>query len=244
MTDITGGHTVSAFNQELSRLNQLVQQQGSLGRDQLRRAVQTLRDEDPKAAGRVIDRDREMNDLDVKADEEIIQIIAKRQPVAKDLRDIMVVQKAIGDLERVGDEARKVANLTIHFFDRDKSPPSRQLLRDVFKMAIDVDHMLEKALTSFEERNLMLALDVIKEDGYLYEEFRSALRRLSTFLMEDARCVGSVVDIVLVLRALERIGGHAKNIGGYVIFLVTGKDVRHENLHSIEAELRGASESK
>jgi phosphate transport system protein len=243
MNDLTGGHTVHAFSDELAHLNQLVQQQGALGRDQLQRAVQTLKDEDPKAAGHVIDRDREMNDLDVHADEEIIKVIAKRQPVAKDLRDVMVVQKAIGDLERVGDEARKVANLTIHFFDRDRSPPNQQLLRDIFKMAADVDRMLEKALQAFDTQDLNLALEVIREDDDVYEEFRSALRRLSTYLMEDSRCVGAMVDIVLVLRALERIGGHAKNIGGYVIFLVTGKDVRHESFESIAAEIQGDADS-
>jgi len=237
MNDLTGGHTVHAFNDELAHLNDLVQQQGALGRDQLQRAVQTLKDEDPKAAGQVIDRDREMNALDVHADEEIIKVIAKRQPVAKDLRDIMVVQKAIGDLERVGDEARKVAHLTIHFFDRDRSPPNQQLLRDIFKMAIDVDRMLEKALRAFDTQDLRLALEVIHVDDDLNEEFRSALRRLSTYLLEDSRCVGSVVDIVLVLRALERIGGHAKNIGGYVIFLVTGRDVRHDTVESIAAAI-------
>jgi phosphate transport system protein len=83
-----------------------------------------------------------------------------------------------------------------------------------------------------------LALEVIKADDELYEEFRSSLRRLSTYLMEDARCVGQVVDIVLVLRALERIGGHAKNIGGYVIYLVTGKNLRHAAPETIEATLR------
>jgi phosphate transport system protein len=241
MNDLTGGHTVLAFNEELSHLTELVLKLGALGRDQLQRAVQTLRDEDPRAAGHVIDRDREINDLDVEADDEIVRIIARRQPVAKDLRDIMVVHKAIVDLERVGDEARKVANLTIHLFDADKTPPSGQLLRDIFNMAGDIDHMLAKSLKAFETQDVKLALEVIKDDNDLYEEFRSSLRRLSTYLMEDSRCVGHVVDIVLVLRALERIGGHAKNIGGYVIYLVTGKNMRHEMPESIESALRDAA---
>jgi phosphate transport system protein len=238
MNDLTGGHTVHAFSDELSHLTELVLKQGALGRDQLHRAVQTLKDEDPKAAGHVIDRDREMNDLDVQADDEIIRVIAKRQPVAKDLRDIMVVQKTIVDLERVGDEARKVANLTIHLFDVDKSPPNGQLLRDIFTMAEDVDQMLDKALRAFETQDLDLALEVIREDDELYEEFRSSLRRLSTYLMEDARCVGHIVDIVLVLRALERIGGHAKNIAGYVIYLVIGTNVRHKTPEAIAVEIK------
>lgn len=237
MHDSIEGHIVQSFNDELSKLNKLVFQLGNLGREQLTSAVQTLKNGDPKMAGLVIDRDREMNDLDVLADEEIIHIIAKRQPMARDLRDIMAVQKTIADLERVGDEARKVANLTIHLFGHDKNPPSREVLRDIFKMADFVDCMLGKALDAFDTLDLEKAMDVIQEDDNLYDLFRASLRRLSTFLMEDSRSVGQFVDVVLALRALERIGGHAKNISGYVIFLATGKDVRHENLTTIRAEI-------
>lgn len=237
MNEMISGHTVKAYNVELQTINGFVMELGELGLDQLRRAVRTLREEDTQAAGQVIDRDQKLNDIDVQADEEIIRLIAKRQPMAKDLRDILTVQKTIADLERVGDEARKIAKLTIHFFDNGKTPPSNEILHDIFNMAEFVDAMLVKSLQAFSELDLHKALDVIRVDEKLYEEFRSALRRLSTFVMEDSRSVGHMVDIVLALRALERIGGHAKNIGGYVIFLVTGKDVRHEDLSIIAAEI-------
>lgn len=237
MKEMISGHTVTAFNEELKTINQLVLELGELGIDQLRRAVQTLKDEDIKAAGQVIERDNKMNELDVQADEEIIRLIAKRQPMAKDLRDVLTVQKTVSDLERVGDEARKIANLTIHFFGSGKNPPGKEILQDIYNMAESVDQMLQVSLVAFSELDLAKALDVIRTDEKLYEEFRSSLRRLSTFIMEDSRSVGHVVDIVLALRALERIGGHAKNIGGYVIFLVTGKDVRHEDLNIIAAEI-------
>jgi phosphate transport system protein len=237
MKEMISGHTVQAYNEELKTINQLVLELGELGVDQLRRAVQTLKDEDTKTAGQVIDRDQKLNDLDIRADEEIIRLIAKRQPMAKDLRDILTVQKTVSDLERVGDEARKIANLTIHFFDNGKNPPSKEILRDIYDMADFVDKMLVTSLEAFSELNLNKALEVIRTDEELYEEFRSSLRRLSTFVMEDSRSVGHMVDIVLALRALERIGGHAKNIGGYVIFLVTSKDVRHEDLNIIAAEI-------
>ncbi|MES9837619.1 MAG: phosphate signaling complex protein PhoU [Candidatus Thiodiazotropha sp.] len=237
MNEITSGHTVKAYNEELDSINQLVIELGELGLDQLRRAVQTLRDEDTKEAGLVIDRDRELNEIDIRADEEIIRLIAKRQPVAKDLRDILTVQKVITDLERVGDEARKIANLTIHFYDNGKPPPSNEILNDIYDMASFVDEMLNKSLQAFVKVDLKIALGVIEHENRLFDEFRGSLRRLSTFLMEDSRSVGHVVDIVLALRALERIGGHAKNIGGHVIFLITGKDVRHENLSAIYSEV-------
>ncbi|MES9992388.1 MAG: phosphate signaling complex protein PhoU [Candidatus Thiodiazotropha sp.] len=237
MNEMTNGHIVKAYTEELESINQLVVELGELGVDQLRRAVQTLRDEDTKEAGLVIDRDRELNDIDVKADEEIIRLIAKRQPMAKDLRDILTVQKIITDLERVGDEARKIANLTIHFYDNGKPPPSNEILNDIYDMATFVDDMLNKSLQAFIKVDLKIALGVIEHEKRLFDEFRGSLRRLSTFIMEDSRSVGHVVDIVLALRALERIGGHAKNIGGHVIFLITGKDVRHENLSAIYSEI-------
>jgi phosphate transport system protein len=237
MNDMTSRHIVKAFSEELDSINKLVVELGELGLDQLRRAVQTLKDENTKEAGLVIDRDRELNEIDVKADEEIIRLIAKRQPMAKDLRDILTVQKIITDLERVGDEARKIANLTIHFYDNGKTPPSKEILNDIYDMAAFVDEMLSLSLESFTKVDSKLALSVIEQEKRLFDEFRGALRRLSTFLMEDARSVGHVVDIVLAIRALERIGGHAKNIGGHVIFLITGKDVRHEDINVIQTEV-------
>ncbi len=237
MKELISGHTVKAYNEELKTINRLVIELGELGLEQLRRALQTLKEGDIQAAGEVIERDKKMNALDVRADEEIIRLIAKRQPMAKDLRDVLTVQKTISDLERVGDEARKIARLTIHFFDSGKTPPGSEILRDIYAMAEFVDRMLVISLEAFAELSLEKAVEAIRLDEKLDEEFRASLRRLSTFIMEDARSVGHVVDIVLALRALERIGGHAKNIGGYVIFLVTGKDVRHEDLSIIAAEI-------
>lgn len=237
MNEMTSRHIVKAFSEELDSINKLVVELGELGLDQLRRAVQTLKDEDTKEAGLVIDRDRELNEIDIKADEEIIRLIAKRQPMAKDLRDILTVQKIITDLERVGDEARKIANLTIHFYDNGKPPPSNEILNDIYDMASFVDEMLSMSLDAFNKVDCKQALSAIELETRLFDEFRGALRRLSTFIMEDARSVGHVVDIVLAIRALERIGGHAKNIGGHVIFLITGKDVRHEDISVIQSEV-------
>ncbi|MGD9170645.1 MAG: phosphate signaling complex protein PhoU, partial [Candidatus Thiodiazotropha sp.] len=209
MNEMTSRHIVKAFSEELDRINRLVKELGELGLDQLRRAVQTLKDEDIKEAGLVIDRDRELNEIDIQADEEIIRLIAKRQPMAKDLRDILTVQKIVTDLERVGDEARKIAKLTIHFYDNGKPPPSNEILSDIYNMAAFVDEMLVTSLEAFTKVDSKLALSVIELENQLFDEFRGALRRLSTFIMEDSRSVGHVVDIVLAIRALERIGGHA-----------------------------------
>ena len=234
---MTTRHIVRQFDGELEQLHQLVLKLGALARDQLQRAVKTLGDEDPKAAREVIHRDRQVNDLDVQADDEMIRILARRQPVARDLREVITFSKVVCDLERVGDEARKIALLTIHLYDNDTSPPNGQILRDIHTMAAYVDRMLDKCLYSFDQLDLQAALEVLRMDLELDNEFRSCLRRLSTFLMEDSRSVGHVIDVVLGIRAVERIGGHAKNIAGHVVFLATGKDVRHENLETVAREI-------
>lgn len=238
MNKITEGHTVKSYNDEMNQLHQHVIQIGGLVRDQLARAVASLREEDADTAREVIERDQLVNDLDVEVDDEIIHIIAKRQPVAKDLREIITVGKIVTDLERVGDEARKIAMLCVHFYDHNTTSPSDVIVRDIIKLAEFVDTMLDKAMRAFDELNLDLALEVIRNDIDLDTEFKCCLRRLSTFIMEDSRVVGHVVETVLGLRALERIGGHAKNIGGYVIYLVKGTDVRHEDLETVAAEIR------
>ena len=239
MNKMTEGHIVKRYDGEMNLLHQLVLDLGQLVCAQLETAVKTLQDEDPAGARKIIERDQEINRMDVQAEAELIKLIAKRQPVARDLRELITVSRIVTDLERVGDEARKIAELTVHFYDNDTSPPNRQILRDIINMSSFVKDMLGKSLEAFDALDLPGAVAVIRMDRNLEEEFRSSLRRLSTFLMEDARSVGHVVDVVLGLRAIERIGGHAKNIGGYVVFLVKGKDVRHEPLETVEAEVMG-----
>ncbi len=238
MNEMIDGHIVKRYNEEMGRLHDLVLKIAGLVREQLSNAVKTMEQEDCDAARLVIERDKEVNDLDVEADDEIVHLIAKRQPMAKDLREILTVGKIVTDLERVGDEARKIARLTIHFYDNDMPAPNNQIVKDITRMANFVDGMLDRAIRSYTELDLDLAVEVIQMDLEIEQEFTSAMRRLSTFVMEDCRSVGHMVETVLGLRALERIGGHAKNIAGYVVFLVKGKDVRHEDLEAVAAEIR------
>jgi phosphate transport system protein len=237
MNEMTEGHTVEKYNSELEHLHQLVLKMGGLVQDQICRAVRTLEDEDVEQARLVVDRDQKIDQLDVQADEEIIRLIAKRQPVARDLREVLAVQKIVSDLERIGDQARRLARLTLLFYEGDNSPPNYRLINDIPKLSNLVAGMLESALTAFDKLDPMLALEVIRADAELDEEMRSALRRLSTYLMEDSRSVGHVVDIAIGLRAVERIGGHTKYIANHTIFLITGKDVRHNSLEEVTAEV-------
>jgi phosphate transport system protein len=241
MNDMTDGHTVQSYNDEMNQLHQHVMQIGKLVRDQLKRAVDSLEQEDAEFAREVIERDRLVNELDIEVDDEIVHIIARRQPMARDLREILTVSKIVTDLERCGDEARKIAMLCVHFYDHNTMSPSDVIVRDIVKLSEFVDDMLDKAIRAYDDLDLDLALEVIRMDIDLDTEFKCCLRHLSTFIMEDSRVVGHVVETVLGLRALERIGGHAKNIGGYVVFLVKGKDVRHEDLETVAAEVKSAS---
>lgn len=241
MNEMTDGHTVSSYNEEMNHLHQHVMQIGELVRDQLKRAVKSLRNENADAAREVIERDQVVNEMDIEVDDEIVHIIAKRQPMARDLREILTVGKIVTDLERCGDEARKIAMLCVHLYDHNTTSPSDVILRDIVKLSEFVDIMLDKALCAYDDLDLELALEVIRMDIDLDTEFKCCLRRLSTFIMEDSRVVGHVVETVLGLRALERIGGHAKNIGGYVVFLVKGKDVRHEDLETVAAEIQSTT---
>ncbi len=237
MNMMTDGHTVDRYNSEMNHLHGLVLLIGDLVRDQLINAAESLQTEDVDLAHAVIKRDDEVNELDVQASDEIVNMIAKRQPVARDLREILTVGKIVTDLERVGDEARKIARLTLHFYSGQLTAPNPQIVRDILKMVEFVDEMLDKALQSFDRPDLDLALEVIQMNDELTGDFKSALRRLSTYIMEDARSVGHAVETVLGLRAMERIGGHAKNIAGYVVFLVKGVDVRHESLEAVAEEV-------
>ncbi len=237
MSELTDGHIVKRYNDELEELNQMAIKMAGLVRRQIRDASRTLQDEDVDSAHIVVERDKAIDGLEVEIDDKILHLIAKRQPVAKDLREVLAVGKIVSDLERIGDQARRLARLTILFYDGDHSPPNYQLIADIPKLAKLVDSMVEKSILSFEKLSPELALEVVRMEGELDEEMKSALRRLSTFLLEDARSVGYVVDITLTLRALERIGGHAKYIARHSIFLVKGKDVRHESLEEVTAEV-------
>lgn len=231
-------HTVNSYNDELKQLNTMVLEVAHLGQEQLRHATLALKDRDCIKARAVIDRDRLLNDFDIQIDERLVQIIARRQPMARDLRELITIGKVVTDLERVGDEARKIARLTIYLYDDTTHPPMNGIIHDLFTMSRYVDQMLTQTISAYKERDLEKAIEIISMDRELEQEFSASLRQLSTFILEDARNIGFVVEIVLGLRALERIGGHAKNIAGYLIYMVKGTDVRHKALEEIERAAR------
>lgn len=223
----TEGHTVKRFDQDLAHLRNVVLEMGGMVEEQIDRAVQALMDGDLSSAREVIDRDHLVNGLDVKANEECTRLIALRAPVAGDLRLLMSLSKTVTDLERIGDEAEKIARMAIHIYERDTNLPNHGLLRDVWGMARLASDMLKGSLDALARMDTDRAAEAARMDADVDEEFRAALRRLTTYVMEDPRTIGFAIDILFAIKALERIGDHSKNITEYVVYLVKGKDIRH-----------------
>jgi len=239
------GHIFRRFDSEMAHLHALVVRMARLAVSQLRDAVATLEQQDADKARRVIENDRKLNDLDVEADDEIVRIIALRQPMAGDLREIIAVSKIVAELERAGDEARKIAGLTIRFYaagaNHGKTPPAADILRDIHALAEYVEGMLSAVIAAFGgpgDLDLDEALEVLGKGLKLDDQLQSILRRLTTFVIEDSRNVGHFVDIVLGIRALERFGGHAKNIAGHLVFIKHGIDVRQQGMENIIQQIK------
>jgi len=171
----------------------------------------------------VID-DHRVNALEVAIDEECAHIIAHRQPVASDLRMIMAVIKTITDLERIGDEAEKIARMAKLIHDAERMHMPRIEIRHVAGLALA---MLRKSLDAFARLDVKAAQEVVQQDDAVDSEFRSILRQLITFMMEDPRTISRCLEVLFVAKALERIGDHSKNMAEYVVYMVEGRDVRH-----------------
>ena len=217
-------HISKQFDAELEAVRSRVLQMGGLVEEQIVKAVDALASGDIAVLDGVIEDDHRVNAMEVGLDESCSQIIARRQPAAGDLRLIMAIIKTITDLERIGDEAEKIARMAklIHAAERQHMP--RLELKHVASLALS---MLRKALDAFARLDVNAALQVVKQDRGVDDEFRSILRQLITFMMEDPRTITRCLEILFVAKAIERIGDHAKNMAEYVVYMVEGRDVRH-----------------
>lgn len=230
-------HTVKRFDTELSELKALVLRMGGLVHEQIDWAVSAVAKQDEDLCRDIIARDHVVNFMEVQADEMIINLLALRQPMGSDLRTIMSLGKAVTDLERIGDEAERIARMGLQMFGASQGRvPGNKLLSDADSMARLAKSMLTDALDAFARLDVDLALTVAKQDMDLDNAFQSALRRLATYTMEDPRNVGRVIDATFIVKSLERIGDHAKNIAEHVIYLIKGKDVRHVSAESLTEE--------
>jgi phosphate transport system protein len=220
-------HISQQYNIELEAIRTHLSEMGGMAQRQVNDAIQALIDADVERAEQVVRADAGVNSMEMSIDEECIRILARRQPAASDLRLVIAVTKAITDLERVGDEAAKIARLAIAQHSDGLSPRGYIEVRHIGEL---VSHMLQDALDAFARMDADLALNVVHTDRTVDMEYSTAMRELMTFMMEDTRSISRVLNIMWCLRALERIGDHSRNLAQYVIYLVNGQDVRHSNL--------------
>lgn len=222
------GHTVRRFDGEMNQLHLKVLEMGGLALAQLRDALRALKNKDLALARGIAPRESQIDHLEVTADADVLGLIARRCPMGGDLRMVMAVSKSVTDLERIGDEAMRIANIALQIYGNDGSDPNEHLLRDVHVMGNFVVSALEKSLQAFDVLDESLANEAMAQQARLEEEFEAGLRRLITYVMEDARNIGFAVSVILIIKALERIGAHAQNVAEYVIFQARGLDVRHQ----------------
>ena len=231
-------HTSSQYNEELEDVRQRVLAMGGLVEQQIVDATRALMEADGILGGEVSHNDFKVNQLEVLIDEECSGILARRQPTAGDLRLVYAIIKTITDLERIGDEAEKIARMAIDLASQEHSGAP---LVEVGHLSRHVSQMVRDALDSFARMDADAALAVAREDMMVDREYEALMRQCITFMMEDPRTIRRVMDIIWSVRALERIGDHARNISEYVIYFVKGKDVRHIGLEAMEREVKGAN---
>jgi phosphate transport system protein len=230
-------HTLKQFDTELEEIRSRVLQMGGLVEQQIVGALEALTNGNVALAREVMGNDHMVNALEVAIDEDCSTVIARRQPAAKDLRMIMTVVKTITDLERIGDEAAKIARMTLSLYSSDRpTVPRAAEIQHVADIALG---MLRNALDAFARLDLAVAAKVVRQDEQVDSEFKSIMRQLITFMMEDPRTISHALDIMFIAKSIERIGDHSKNMSEYVVYLVKGKDVRHTSLETIEREALG-----
>ncbi len=232
-----GQHILSRFNEDMERLRSDVLRMGGLAESQLGQALQSLALGDRALAADVVRGEAEVNRLEVEIDDECSRILATRAPAASDLRLVLAIIKTITDLERVGDEAHKIANIVGRRGLERGSIDGYRVVRHLGGVALAY---LRDALDIFARLDAHAALEAVKRDRLLDEEYDAIQRQCITFMIEDPRTIRASIDLMWVARALERVGDHAKNICEYVIYMVGGRDVRHVSLDEVEKQLLAA----
>jgi phosphate transport system protein len=229
-------HLSSQFDSELSSVSARFMELGGLVESQIRQAIYALSQFSVEVATQVTQTENKVNAMEVEIDREISSIIGRRQPTARDLRLLMAISKATANLERVGDEAEKIARMVLSIIENGapRSLPSMEL-----RVASDMaSGLLRKALDAFARLDTATALSILKEDDLIDKEFDGFVRKLVTYMMEDPRTISPSLDLLFLAKAIERIGDHAKNIAELIIYIVKGADVRHTSIDQIETVVK------
>ena len=231
-------HLSTQFDAELSGISTRVLEMGGLVESQVERAVRSLATHDDALAAEVLAAESQVNAAEIAIDRDLSTIIARRQPTARDLRLLIAISKAIANLERVGDEAAKIARIARRLIGSGVSSRLRLPVNDLGYEAELAVSQLRKALDAFARLDVPRALEVLRKDDLIDQEFEGLLRKLVTFMMEDPRTISSSIDVVFVAKAIERVGDHAKNLAEQIIYVVKGMDVRHNAIDAVEDLMR------
>ncbi len=227
-------HLSKQFDADLEGIRSRMLQMGGLVESQLTAAIGGLASGSDELISRVIDSERRVNSNEKEIDDAIVHVVARRQPAASDLRLIMGVSKIVTDLERIGDEAEKIARMARQIYGRGALTIPRSI--DVRQTGHKASQALRRVLDAMARLDAAEAEKIIAEDKLIDTEFRAIVRQLVTFMMEDPRTISTALDILWVAKAIERVGDHAKNIAEQVIYIVHGTDVRHSGTAAPAAE--------
>jgi phosphate transport system protein len=235
---MTDKHMSTQFDAELSGVSTRVLEMGGVVESQVARAVYALTQFSSEVAAEVLETEAKVNATEVEIDRDLSTIIARRQPTARDLRLLIAISKTIANLERVGDEAARIARTVQRLVNSGVSSRMRLPVNDLAYEAELAVAQLRKALDAFARLDVDRAVEVLKADDLIDQEFEGLLRKLITFMMEDPRTISSSIDLVFVAKAIERVGDHAKNLAEQIIYIVKGTDVRHSSVGTVETMVR------
>ena len=231
-------HLSSQFDSELNRISTRVMELGGMVESQVARSVYALTNFSAEIASDVLATEERVNQTEIEIDRDLSTIIARRQPTARDLRLLIAISKTIANLERVGDEAARIARTVQRLLNTGVSSRLRLPVKDLAYESELAVAQLRKALDAFARLDVEKAVEVLKADDLIDQEFEGLMRKLITFMMEDPRTISSSIDLVFVAKAIERVGDHAKNLAEQIIYIVKGTDVRHNSVGDVESLVR------
>ena len=235
---MTDKHLSTQFDAELSGISTRVLEMGGMVESQVARSVYALTNFSSDIASDVLITEERVNTTEMEIDRDLSTIIARRQPTARDLRLLIAISKTIANLERVGDEAARIARTVQRLVNSGASSRMRLPVNDLAYESELAVAQLRKALDAFARLDVDKAIEVLKQDDLIDQEFDGLMRKLITYMMEDPRTISSSIDLVFVAKAIERVGDHAKNLAEQIIYIVKGTDVRHNSIVTVESLVR------
>lgn len=226
-------HISRKFNDDLDDLRSKMLEMGGTVEQQINDAIEAILEADSELAEKVVSVETEVDEYEMALDQQCTLILARRQPAASDLRVVLGIVKVTRDLERMGDEAERIARTAISLCESGESPRGYVELRHIGTL---VNQMVHTVLDAFVRFDVTQAVRVAQQDTVVDQEYRTAMRELVTYMMEDPRSIGRVMNVIWALRSLERLGDHARNIAEHIVYMVKGKDVRHQPLEELERQ--------